>query len=115
MDRHNFTCPCGCGFDTIDFELYEIFTWLEILFGTTTDDVDSGCRCDKYNASIVGSGSNSQHKYGRAMDLHCSPEVRDQIYKLLDNTGCYGLGLYDWGLHIDTRTNGPARWDRRTK
>jgi uncharacterized protein YcbK (DUF882 family) len=25
-----------------------------------------------------------------------------------------GIGLYDWGIHIDVGVGGPRRWDNRT-
>ncbi len=72
----------------------------------------SGARCYSYNRSI-GSTDRSQHPRCRAMDL----PVKDPkaLYEYLDNKypSCYGLGLYNTFVHIDTRSGAKARWDKK--
>ena len=58
----------------------------------------------------VGGATNSQHVKARAMDLPVSdPQA---LYDHLCKTypGKYGFGVYKSFVHIDTRTDGPARW-----
>ena len=73
----------------------------------------SGLRCRSWNR-IQGGAGTSKHMYGMAMDFHLegiSPEeLYDAADRLLGNSG--GLGLYDWGIHLDDRSV-PARWDSR--
>lgn len=71
--------------------------------------VSSGVRCERHNANVDGV-KNSQHITGLAADLHSSvsPERMKEVAEaVLGNTG--GIGLYDWGIHVDTRAT-KARW-----
>lgn len=108
FQRHEIACKCGCGFDSMDVETL-------ILADEVRDFVDrpttcsSGCRCVKHNKDEKG-GDYSQHLLARAMDLEVdNPEA---VYDYLCNEypNKYGFGLYSWGVHIDTRSGGPARW-----
>lgn len=72
--------------------------------------VTSGIRCENHNANY-GGVKNSQHKTGLAADLHStlSPETMYRAAEeVLGNSG--GLGLYDWGIHVDTRA-WKSRWN----
>lgn len=73
--------------------------------------VNSGIRCPQHNAN-VGGVSNSQHVLGTACDLGApvgiSPEKMASVAEeVIGNTG--GIGIYDWGIHIDSRSV-KARW-----
>ena len=73
-------------------------------------NVNSGVRCKRHNAE-VGGVSNSQHLHGLAADLHsaASPaQMKAVAEDVMGRTG--GIGLYDWGIHVDTRP-GYARWN----
>lgn len=74
--------------------------------------VNSGLRCKTHNAN-VGGVSNSQHLYGTAADLGCpigcTPSHMASIAEeIMGNTG--GIGIYSWGIHIDTRST-KSRWN----
>ena len=74
--------------------------------------VNSGLRCKTHNAN-VGGVSNSQHLYGTAADLGCpsgcTPEQMASIAEeIMGETG--GIGIYSWGIHIDTRST-KSRWN----
>ena len=76
----------------------------------------SGIRCEQHNAN-VGGVKNSQHVLGTACDLGApagiSPEKMARVAEeVIGNTG--GIGIYDWGIHIDSRSV-KARWDYRGK
>lgn len=69
----------------------------------------SGVRCRKHNAD-VGGVANSEHLYGRAADLHSSAspaKMKAVAEEVMGNTG--GIGLYDWGIHVDTGKY--SRWN----
>lgn len=110
--RSEFACNCGCGFDTVDVELMPILEYVRHHFDKPVT-INSGCRCPAYNEKIGGS-KNSQHTRGRAVDIrvlgHTPAEVAEVVEQILDGWG--GLGIYPNKnfVHIDTRSNGPARW-----
>ena len=53
---------------------------------------------------------NSQHVFGRAADVQL-PEgwTVEQLAELAEECGADGIGVYDWGVHVDTRGY-IARW-----
>lgn len=72
----------------------------------------SAYRTVSYNAGLDGSASRSKHCQGIAMDVHAKGATVQELYDLaltlVGDTG--GLGLYDWGIHIDCRSI-KARWN----
>lgn len=119
LSRHEFACTCGCGFDTVDAKTVEVIQDVCDNFSCRVN-ISSGCRCFEYNrlpASEGGPGSSdgSQHPRGRAGDCHFLGVAPDVVWVYVNEKypELYGFGLYSWGVHIDTRTNGPARWDGR--
>lgn len=72
--------------------------------------ITSGIRCARRNAE-VGGVSNSQHVQGTASDISVAGVSPSQVAAyaetLMPNTG--GIGIYSWGVHIDTRAV-KARW-----
>lgn len=121
FEKKEFRCPCGeCdGFPVEPQEamvraVNEIRRRLGVPVTIVRDDGSggSGVRCAKHNAE-VGGVANSQHLYGLAADLHSSksPEEMYAVAEdVLGETG--GIGLYRWGIHVDTRPV-KARWDNR--
>lgn len=109
FSRREFACRCGCGFDTIDAQTLGVLEQLRNHFGQPVT-VTSGCRCHAYNAR-VGGAKHSQHRLGRAADIqvrHVQPdEVADWVEANLPQAS---VGRYATFTHIDTRTDGPARW-----
>lgn len=110
FNREEFACKCKCGFDTVDIELLRVLERLREHFAKPVV-ITSGCRCDAYNKKIGGS-SNSQHTKGRAADIVVKGVESYVVYAYLHERypNKYGIGKYDGWCHIDTRTNGPARW-----
>lgn len=83
--------------------------------------VASGYRSPSHNAA-VGGVPNSLHVQGKACDLHpygklSGDEKKKRIEELWDAAEEInidgGVGLYDWGVHIDCRGT-KARWDYRS-
>tara|TARA_R110001592_G_scaffold170757_1_gene408082 strand:- start:1219 stop:1494 length:276 start_codon:yes stop_codon:yes gene_type:complete len=72
--------------------------------------INSSCRCLEHNKAVGGT-KNSQHTKGRAADIS-TKEVIDPAV-IADYAESLGLsvGRYVNFTHIDTRTNGPARWE----
>jgi len=117
ISRHELACKCKCGADTVDFETIMVaqdtcdyFSW-KLGLPRVTLVITSANRCKLYNAAI-GGAENSQHPKGRALDIKIVEVSPDEVYDYLVNRyplQC-GFGKYDTFTHIDTRTNGPARW-----
>lgn len=111
FSRVEFKCQCGeCNYDTVDSELLSLLESLREHFGKPIL-ITSGNRCPKHNKKIGGS-PKSQHLHGRAADIiieGVSPRSVTSYLKIF-NAGRYGIGGYSNFTHIDTRSNGPARW-----
>lgn len=116
--REEFRCQCGgkyCNGFPVEPEEKMVRTIDEIRrrLGvpiTIVESGGSGIRCERHNASIENAAPNSEHLYGRAADLHssASPERMRQIAEsVLAGTG--GLGVYSWGIHVDTGKY--SRWN----
>lgn len=69
-------------------------------------------RCPEHNAE-VGGVWNSQHINGTAADVQL-PEfwTVEDLAAVAEECGADGIGLYDWGVHVDVRGY-EARWDDR--
>ena len=117
--RAEFRCPCGkCGGFPVEPEEITVRVVDEIRHraGTPITIVDSGgsgIRCPEHNAE-VGGVPNSEHLYGRAADLHsrlAPAELRriaeEVTAELIPGRG--GIGLYNWGIHVDTGKY--SRWN----
>lgn len=111
LSRHEFACKCGCGFDTVDVETLEVIQSVCDHFNCKVL-ITSGCRCEAHNAEVGGS-KNSQHLLGRAADCKFSLIDPEGVFHYLNERykTRHGFGLYETFNHIDTRSNGPARWD----
>jgi len=111
FSRSEFACKCNrCGQDTVDVELIKVLEEIRAHFGKPVV-ITSGYRCQSWNAH-EGGAITSQHIYGRAADFYMPGVKPVQVIKWLDENyrELYGVGLYSTWVHLDTRTNGPARW-----
>jgi len=135
FSRAEFACKCGCGFDTVDFNLVhglqDIVVLLEAYYGETIEVVaviNSGCRCENHNAA-EGGARKSQHLYGRGADVvfltlayswdkgAVPVEIVDSMVTQLNEMSAKGgspnqlsIGIYSDRVHIDSRTGPAARW-----
>ena len=132
----NFTIPeiaCRCGeCDEFTFSL-ELLDRLEEIRAWARRQhkpkaivrVHSAYRCmahnnrstkEKNKHGVYGAGSNkdSKHPEGRAADFSIPGVANEAIHWYIRDTykDEYGLGLYDWGLHLDTREIA-GDWDER--
>lgn len=79
----------------------------------------SAFRCVKHNRRI-GSKDSSQHVWGRAVDIHALAGMTvEEMAAAAERVPAFrdgGIGLYDWGIHVDVRPmEGPKRWDYRSE
>ena len=108
--REEFACKCGCGYNTVDFDLVNICQEIADYFHDVVT-VSSGCRCTSHNKA-VGGGVNSQHLLGRAADLklkHTEPDAV-QAYLINRYPDSLGIGKYNTFTHIDSRDT-KTRWE----
>jgi uncharacterized protein YcbK (DUF882 family) len=132
FSRSEFACKCGCGFNTIDFELLTALQHCcdrlkTALNKEITVGVNCGCRCKTHNDNLrkkfkdskgkegEDTAENSQHIYGRAVDAQFfanGEKIKPaDIYDFFQsNYKHFGLGSYLSFTHIDTRSTGQARW-----
>jgi uncharacterized protein YcbK (DUF882 family) len=113
FSREEFACKCGCGFDTVDTQLIDVLQEVRSRVATPIT-INSSCRCSKHNDAVGGS-AKSQHLKGRAADIcvagMSTEELASHVAVVLEEKQIDGgLGLYDTFVHVDTRSNGPARW-----
>jgi uncharacterized protein YcbK (DUF882 family) len=127
LSRHEFACDCGCGFDTIDYELAvtiqdAIFYFEHKYQCKVIVDISGGNRCQKHNANTKGAAKGSKHQYGIAADhkffkivdgvkTQISPQIVYDYYDEKYNDK-FGIGIYSNRVHLDVRAK-KARWDSR--
>lgn len=119
FSRSEFTCKgVGCcgGSAPINIDLVKALQNLRDLVGVPLV-ISSGFRCNTHNRN-VGGVSNSQHTTGFGVDV-LIPEgfTIGKIEELARRVQAFkmgGIGLYSSWIHLDIRTNGPSRWDKRT-
>lgn len=114
ISRHEITCKCGCGFDTIDYVTIHVVQSIADIYwinsGPVTLNIHSGCRCLEYNQRI-GSNETSQHIQGRAIDFSINDIDPVDIWVALNQKypERFGIGKYPTFTHFDSRAI-RARW-----
>ena len=111
-------CRCGCGLCNATPRLLMMAGKVRDLLGEPMI-VRSVCRCAEHNAKTPGASPTSKHLAGKAMDFYCRRLSPLAVYKAwydgrLPELG--GVGIYDWGIHIDTEKAPDGhlrRWDKR--
>lgn len=132
LSRKEFACECGCGFDTVDYELVMMIQDAADYFAAKYDSkivvaVTGGNRCVKHNEVIqkqevknyVPFSSKSTHMDAKAADhkfFYYVNEIKTQIdsvevYDYYDKKypTSKGVGLYSNRTHVDSRAV-KARW-----
>ncbi len=116
FDREEFRCKCGglyCqGFPAEpDETMVRYANEIRKRLGVPLT-VNSGLRCEVWNRKTKDASPNSNHKTGIACDLSgprgLAPEKMAEIAEEV-MSGKGGIGIYDWGIHIDSRSV-RARW-----
>ena len=102
FNRSEFSCKCGCGFDTVDAQLLDYLESIRVYFNKPVE-VNSSCSCAAHNKNLGGK-PNSQHLYGRAADIvvkDVTPQEVAEFARGLIEFG--GVGEYRTFTHIDSR------------
>ena len=117
--RNEFRCTCPrCGGFPVEPEetMVRVVDEIRRRAGTPITIVDSGgsgIRCPEHNVE-VGGAANSEHLYGRAADLHSNLSPAE-LYRIAEEVtkemipGRGGIGIYRWGIHVDTGAY--SRWN----
>lgn len=126
LSRSEFSCKCGCGLDTVDWDLPKVIQEAVDYFQNRYPEQDirvkinSGNRCTEYNKAVSGS-SKSQHVRCKAADIVIYDKISgkdihaDAVADYFEETFPYshGIGRYIGRTHIDVRGS-KARWDKRS-
>lgn len=109
FSRHEFACKCGCGFNTVDYQLAIALQDVRDYFKKRTTII-SGCRCKMHNISIGGE-LFSLHMWGQAADIVVINTHPQEVFAYLDKKydGKYGVGGYNHHTHVDVRSGKPWR------
>ena len=119
FSRKEFRCPCGrrkCDAAPLDMRLVVELQKLRDMIGHPIT-VTSGCRCKQHNSTLQNASRGSKHLEGIAADIVCSELTPVEFKKFAEAIPAFergGIGLYDWGIHVDVRGT-RARWDYRTR
>jgi len=110
FNSKEFACKDGSKITFIGVELIGVLEIIREHFNKPVV-INSGYRTISYNKKI-GGVSNSKHCMGIAADIYIDGITPKEIYNFLDNKypNCYGIGLYNNFIHIDTREK-KARWN----
>lgn len=116
LSRGEMGCHCGCGYDTIDFEVVGIIQDCCDSFAVAIGvdkvicNIHSAARCIPHNRSI-GSTDESQHPKAKAIDFSIKNVSPLDIFTYLDRKypDKFGFGLYQTFVHADSRSE-KARW-----
>lgn len=108
--RKEFSCRCGCGFNTVDAELLAVLEKLRNHFEQPIM-ITSGARCYSHNVR-VGGEQNSKHLYGQAADIVVKGVSPKEVQDFLESeyTFFYGIGRYHTFTHIDVGEK--RRWQQ---
>jgi hypothetical protein len=132
LSRKEFECECGCGFDTVDYELVVMIQDAADSFAVEhnskiTVEITGGNRCQKHNEEVqkqevknyVPFSSKSTHIEAKAADhkfFYYKDGIKTQIppkkvYDYYDKKypTSKGVGLYSNRTHVDSRAV-KARW-----
>ena len=100
FDCHGQGC---CSQTSIDDKLVGYVQQFRDHFGKAVT-INSGYRCPTHNAS-VGGASKSNHMDGEAADIKIKGITPLELAQYAESIGIKGIGVYSWGIHIDTRTS----------
>lgn len=106
-----FRCQDGSDPVFIGEEVLDVVQDVRSHYGKAVNiEKHSAYRTVQHNKKIGGSAT-SKHMYGIAVDFHVSGVAHKEVYEYLDKkySGKYGIGLYSWGVHVDTRAK-KSRW-----
>lgn len=93
---YEFECNCGCGLDSISYDLVSKLDLARELAGIYFK-INRGISCAKHN-KLVGGSATSSHLLGLAVDIKVvDSSARFKILSSLIRAGFTRLGVYkDW-------------------
>ncbi len=97
-----FACQDGSDTILIDSKLVALLQDIRDHFGKPIT-INSAYRTPSHNAA-VGGASSSQHLKGTAADIVVQGVSPIEVARYAESIGVKGIGLYSWGVHVDTRT-----------
>lgn len=104
--KSEFQCGCHCGFDDIDLNLVDHLDYMRGTMGMSFQ-VNSGCRCEAYNAQVGGKG-DSAHTKGKAADIAMNGTImRFTFVSLALKRGIKRIGIYNTFCHVDVADDLP--------
>lgn len=117
ISRYEIACRCGCGFNTIDYEVVQIVQETADYFAQKRGikksivDITSGARCKKHNKK-EGGKLKSLHLLARAIDFRIRGVPPKKVTAYLRNKypNRLGIGRYKNFTHIDTKSGHARRW-----
>lgn len=123
FSEKELSCRCGCGLNNVTPKLLALAEKVRSLLKEPMI-VHCACRCKKHNADVGGSPT-SKHLTGQAMDFHVNGMSPAALYNTIVKAWhdgklplLGGIGLYNWGVHIDTmkaQDGHLRRWDYRKR
>jgi len=115
--RTEFACHgknCCGGSAPVDMRLVYALQHLRTMLKTKVN-VKSGFRCIVHNKE-EGGADESTHIDSQGSDVTADGKTPDEIAVAAESISDFkegGIGIYPWGVHLDVRLDGPARWDKR--
>ena len=100
FDCHGSGC---CSSTLVDENLVKYLQKIRSHFGKSVH-INSGYRCKTHNAA-VGGASASNHMDGEAADIRIDGVTPLEVAQYAEHIGMLGIGVYSWGVHVDTRTS----------
>ena len=116
--RAEFSCQgasCCWHSSPVNERLIKALEGLRILLQAPIT-ITSGFRCNRHNTNI-GGAADSYHTLGMAADIKVqgySPAGIAALAEDIPDFRAGGIGIYSGWVHLDVRTSGAARWDKRT-
>jgi uncharacterized protein YcbK (DUF882 family) len=95
-------------------ELARVYEGIRLCAGNRPIRILSAYRTSLYNSRVEKAAKTSQHVQGRALDLQHESlkpiDLYDLVIQLAKTTlpEIGGVGLYHWGVHVDTRPHEPG-------
>lgn len=100
FSEHEFSCKCGCGFDSINKGLVVELQKVRSMTGQPMS-INSGCRCESHNKSIPRASKSSSHMKGLAVDIKCDDSAYRSLLLPLLISRFARVGIGSDFIHID--------------
>jgi uncharacterized protein YcbK (DUF882 family) len=108
FSESEMSCNCGCGLMPKNRKFLERLHRAREKAGVTFP-INSWIRCPEHNKK-VGGRENSAHLEGIAVDIKVASyntHKRYKIIKALMEEGFNRIGIYSWGIHVDSSESLP--------